>query len=281
MTLWHFTNPVWFKELGGWANRKAPHYFSRYAAKITNELGRDVKYWITINEPMVYASHAYLRGDWPPQKRSLFKYLKVIRHLVSAHNHAANAIKIIDAGAMVGIAKHNIYFDSVGGGINGLLRKVADWWWNHHFLNEIKKHVDFIGLNNYFLSRVRYGFSNNHDHNVSDLGWGLYPESVYQTLKGLKRYKRPIFITENGLADARDTRRTSYIKSVLSGVIRAIDEGVDVSGYLYWSLLDTFEWGKGFWPRFGLIEVDYETQKRTTRESAKEYTKIIKSNSLD
>lgn len=107
------------------------------------------------------------------------------------------------------------------------------------------------------------------------MGWELYPESLYRVLMDLKKYKKPIFVTENGLADARDIMRTEFIRSSLHSVLRAIDSGVDVRGYLYWSLLDNFEWDKGFWPRFGLIEIDYKTLKRTVRQSAWEYKKII------
>jgi len=281
VTLWHWTNPLWFVEKGGWTNRKAAHYFSRYVAKVVNELGADVKYWITINEPIVYASHGYLKGDWPPQKKSPRLYFRVIRHLESAHRHAANAIKIIDHNSLVGISKHNIFFDNEKGSFNHFLRGIVDWWWNYHFLNNIKKHIDFIGLNNYLRTRVRYGFDNNSGENISDVDWELYPESAYQTLKGLKRYKKPVIITENGLADARDNKRAEYIQDVLMYIHKAIQEGVDVRGYLHWSLLDNFEWDKGFWPRFGLVEIDYKNGlKRKVRGSAKEYAKIIKNNSL-
>src|SRR3989344_2500880 len=281
VTLWHWTVPLWLADKGGWANRKTAHYFSRYAAKMANELGIDVKYWVTINEPLVYSGHSYLKGEWPPQKRSLRLYLKVLRHLEDAHRHAANAIKIIDRDAMVGIAKHNIFLESNRGSVNKLIKNLVDWWWNYHFISNIKKHIDFIGLNNYFHSRINYGINENLNSDVSDLGWELYPESVYQTLKGLKRYKKPVIITENGLADAKDNQRAQYIKEVLVYVHKAIREGVDVRGYLYWSLTDNFEWNKGFWPRFGLVEIDYKNNlKRKVRESAKEYAKIIAENGV-
>jgi beta-glucosidase len=94
-------------------------------------------------------------------------------------------------------------------------------------------------------------------------------------LNDLKKYQKPIYITENGLADKEDKYRAWYIKEVLKNVNRAIKDGVDVRGYFHWSLLDNFEWSNGFWPRFGLVEVDYKTFKRTVRESAREFSKII------
>ena len=75
----------------------------------------------------------------------------------------------------------------------------------------------------------------------------------------LRKYNLPVYITENGLTDAKDEKRAKFIKDHLFWVHKAISEGTDVRGYFYWSLLDNFEWDKGFWPRFGLVEVDYQT----------------------
>jgi beta-glucosidase/6-phospho-beta-glucosidase/beta-galactosidase len=112
------------------------------------------------------------------------------------------------------------------------------------------------------------------------LGFELYPQSMYFVLKDLAKYKKPIYITENGLADNSDFRRSWYIKEILRYIPRAMHEGVDVRGYLHWSLLDNFEWDKGFWPRFGLVEVDYQTSERKIRPSAYEYAKIIKDRAI-
>jgi beta-glucosidase len=90
-----------------------------------------------------------------------------------------------------------------------------------------------------------------------------------------------ISITENGLADAFDDQRLDFIRDHLLWIHRAIAEGVDVRGYFYWSLLDNFEWDKGFWPRFGLVGVDYDDQERIVRKSALFYAKICKNNALE
>ena len=108
------------------------------------------------------------------------------------------------------------------------------------------------------------------------MGWELYPEAIYHCLIDLKKYRKPIYVTESGLADAKDEKRSWFIRETLKNVRRAMEEGADVRGYFYWSLLDNFEWDKGFWPRFGLAEVDYETLERKIRPSALEYAKIIK-----
>lgn len=109
------------------------------------------------------------------------------------------------------------------------------------------------------------------------MGWEIYPEGLLHVLKKVDgRYKKPIYIFENGIADARDRERADFIRDHISAMKKAIGEGVDVRGYFYWSLLDNFEWDKGFWPRFGLVEVNYHTLERRIQKSAKEYRKIIK-----
>ena len=113
------------------------------------------------------------------------------------------------------------------------------------------------------------------DKPLSDLNWGIYPQGIYNILKDLKKYNKPIYITENGLADADDSERIKFIKDHLSWINKAMDEGVDVRGYFYWSLMDNFEWDKGFWPRFGLVEIDYKTFERKPRPSYYWYRDFI------
>ena len=268
VTLWHFTLPTWLAKKGGWLNPKAPYYFDRYVKIIAENLFNEVKFWITINEPDVYASRCFLAGVWPPQKRSVFKYFKVLKNLARAHQLAYQSLHLIDLDCQVGISKNNIYFENI---------PLADYLWNKYFLNRIKREQDFIGLNYYFHCHL-FG---NENRAVSDLGREIYPEGIYHVLKGLKKYNQPIYITENGLADKDDAKREKFIKEHLAWVLRAIQEKIDVRGYFHWSLLDNFEWDKGFWPRFGLIEVDYQTMARKIRPSAFEYEKICRENKLD
>ena len=120
----------------------------------------------------------------------------------------------------------------------------------------------------------------NENKEVNDMGWEIYPEGIYYLLKKLKKHNKPIYITENGTADAGDEHRQNFIKDHLSFIHQAIDEGVDVRGYFYWSLLDNFEWAEGYWPKFGLYKVDRKTFARQPRPSAKVYGEICKSNSI-
>jgi len=114
----------------------------------------------------------------------------------------------------------------------------------------------------------------------TDMGWSIDPDGFYHVLKDAARYKKPIYVTENGIADTKDEKRAAFIKDHVEAMQKAMREGTDVRGYFYWSLLDNFEWDKGFAPRFGLVEMDYETLERKVRPSAKEYQKIIENQSL-
>lgn len=267
VTLWHWTLPLWLSEKGGWLNPKAPYYFDRYVKVISENLFEQVNFWITLNEPMVYASNAYLKGEFPPQEKSFLKYLKVIRQLVRAHQLAYRSLHLIDLACQVGLAKNNIYFEK---------SFLVGYFWNNYFLDKIKEEQDFIGLNYYF----HRDFLKKRNLPQSDLGWDLYPQGLYYLLKDLRKYQKPIYITENGLADAADEKREKFIKEHLFWAWQAIQEGVDLRGYFYWSLLDNFEWDKGFWPQFGLVEVDYKTLERKIRPSAKIYAQICRENKL-
>lgn len=155
------------------------------------------------------------------------------------------------------------------------------YFWNEFFLNRIKNHLDFIGLNYYFHDRIMFPWLRKNENKlVSDIGFEIYPEGIYYVLKELKKYNLPVYITENGLADAKDVLRKDFIKNHLYWIYQAILKGVDVKGYFHWSLMDNFEWEKGINPRFGLIEIDYETLERKIRPSANFYSEICQSNQL-
>lgn len=282
LTIWHWPLPLWVKDQGGWENVKTVEYFKIFTSKLASYFNEDIKFWITLNEPMVYASQSYLVGEWPPQKKSLISTLKVITNLIKAHREAYAIIKQIDASNQVGIAKHNIYFEAGRSlFVNKALKYAADWWWNFHFLDKIKKHQDFIGLNYYFHSFIDYGFNKQFSYDKkSDLQWGLHPEGIKYLLRDLKKYDKPIYITENGLADKGDQHRSWYIREILKNTQEAIKAGVDVKGYFHWSLIDNFEWAAGFKPRFGLYEVDYQTFQRQARPSAQFYADICKNNRI-
>lgn len=155
-----------------------------------------------------------------------------------------------------------------------------------------RRTFDFIGVNYYTKAYVQWrprtqskerdpslpiGLSFAHRlETASDLGWAIYPKGLARLLESLRRYKAPIYITENGIADQRDSQREEYLRAHLRQIAGAIEDGLDIRGYYHWSLIDNFEWIKGFGPRFGLFAVDYETFQRTERPSAEVYRKIVK-----
>ncbi len=278
VTLWHFTLPLWFAKKGGFENPKAPEIFARYCGYMVEKLGDMAKFWITINEPIIYSWQSYVKGVWPPFKKNIFTFKKVTKTLISSHLASHNVIKKINPSLQVGIAKNNMDFDSSRFNLLGRAIQVfRNKFWNHYFLKKISRHQDFLGLNYYFHKHFGYKFYEQK----SDMGWAIYPKGIYHLLKELKRYNLPIYITENGLADAVDQKRAKFIKDHLHWAQKAMQEGVDLKGYFYWSLLDNFEWAHGFDPRFGLIEVDYETMERKIRPSAWEYKRICETNSLE
>ena len=282
ITLWHWTLPLWLAREGGILAPRFPEYFARYAEKVTKVFGDDVQFWITLNEPDVVTGHAYLKAVWPPQEKSFLKYLRANLALINAHKKAYDVIKKNIPNAQIGIAKHQLSFE-LGKNtlINQTLRVFAHYFWNRWFLNRIKNHQDFIGLNHYNRNVIDTGFYKNPNERRTDIGWEFHPESIYQALIELKPYGKPIYITENGLADRSDTLRKEFLTRALIAVHRATEDGAKVKGYLYWSLIDNFEWDKGFWPCFGLIEVDRATLVRTIRPSARYYAEICKSNTIE
>ncbi len=283
VTLHHFTTPFWLAEMGGWANKKIVFYFLRFAEKIFNEYRDLVDFWIIINEPLNYASIGYLEGRWAPKKRNPILFLKVVKNQIKTHKKVYEVFHKSKPDVKVGNAECYCFFEPANPNsfLDKFSTRISQYFWNEWFLNKIKKHLDFIGLNYYFHNKIKFPFlKRNENKIVSDIGWEIYPEGIYWVLKELKKYNLPIFITENGLSDAKDKLRENFIKDHLFWVHQAIEEGVDAQGYFHWSLMDNFEWEKGFEPRFGLVEIDYKTLERKPRPSAFYYAEICKSNQL-
>jgi beta-glucosidase/6-phospho-beta-glucosidase/beta-galactosidase len=138
-------------------------------------------------------------------------------------------------------------------------------------MRRTKGHYDSIGLNYYFYTQ----FGDKRQWRKTDMDWNFAPEHIYDALMILKRYNKPVYVCEAGVADAEDTGRGEYIERQVAATHKALLSGVDVRGHMYWSLLDNYEWALGFEKRFGLIEVDFVTQKRTVRPSALRYKEII------
>ena len=163
-----------------------------------------------------------------------------------------------------------------------IFAKLANHFWNDRLVMKLKGDYDFLGLDYYFHDRIiwRPPFIKNLNKEVTDMGWEIYPAGIERVLKNYAKFKKPLFIMENGLADRTDGKRMKFITDHLRYVHQALKQGVQVRGYFYWSLLDNFEWDKGFGPKFGLFSVDRKTFKRTARPSAKLFGEICKNNRL-
>lgn len=275
VTLHHFTNPLWVAERGGWENPSTVGYFESYVRYTVTQLADLCDFWVTINEPYIILSEGYLWGNWPPGKRDPFAAFRAEKNLMRAHRDAYQIIHTIQPKARVGIA-HSL------ASIRLPLRAWYSSFWERAIVDRAGPQ-DFIGVNYYrsISPRVFNPWGRGGSLQRSDSGWEIYPEGLYCILKDLRKFNLPIYITENGIADAEDEKRANFISDHLVAVWRALQEGVDIRGYFYWSLLDNFEWAHGFGPRFGLVEVDNKTMKRTIRPSAQVYARIAKRNALE
>ncbi len=302
VTLWHFTLPLWFSESGGFERKDSPEIFARYCSFVVSKLGDLCSDFSTMNEPNVFGSNGWLRGSWPPFKRfsltdlisitnsgrtyesnaekgfrPVFTYLRVMKNLAAAHNRAYDAIKKIVPATDVSVVKHVILFHANGNPFNKLIAWVANYFWTYKFMNRVYKKCDSVGLNYYFHKK----FGDTATYEKTDMDWDIYPEGIEHALMMLSRYRKPLFVSESGLADARDTHRADYITRQVRATHRALAGGVDVRGHMYWSLLDNYEWALGYEKRFGLVEIDYTTLERKIRPSAYKYKEICEQNAVE
>ena len=285
VTLWHWTVPVWFTQKGEFERRRNLRYFERFVGKIAEELGDLFQYVTLLNEPTVHVSESYIRGNRPPERKSIFLAARVCRNLVTAHRRCYKILKRTCPDSHVGIAfgLSDIRPARRGFTLNSLavtlMRYIANWW----FLDRIRNQLDFIGVNYYFTSYIDLcGRLRNPPKPLSDLGWYMEPAGIYRILLNTwRRYRKPLIVTENGLADNADTYRAWWIQETLDALKRALNAGVDLRGYLHWSLLDNFEWEHGYWPKFGLIAVDRSTMERTIRPSARWFAEYIREQAGD
>lgn len=308
VTLHHFSNPLWLVEKGDFNNKIVVDYFRRYVSKVVETLGDLIPKWVTINEPMVYVFMRYIQGLFPaPQKKGWSAGLQAIRNLLRCHAVAYHIIKERYADAPVGVAKNMAVFAARPGG-----NRLDRWWagriawifndlWMQCMNNgrlywplgkekipHLAGSFDFTGLNYYTRFYVKFppvgGLLDEEwgpDALVSDGNYGeVYPAGLFQLIKRLLPYEKPIYITENGVPDNEDQLRPFFILTHLREVWRAVSFCYPVMGYYHWSLVDNFEWDRGWTQRFGLIVMDPETQARHLRPSGRLYSEICHSHSI-
>lgn len=293
IVLHHFTSPRWLAGHGWWLGAETPRLFARFARVVAERLSPHVRMWVTINEPMLLASAGYVFGVWPPERRNLADGLRVASNLVRAHRLAYGALRAVcGPEARIGPAVNVTALKHPGNPTarDRLLGGPLDWLANHYFTDRVADAADFLGVQYYSRATVQQLLAGDplaiptgvRRLPRTDLGWEIYPRGIYHVVKAAwRRHRLPIYVTENGLADASDRVRGPFIRDHLVWLHRAIAEGCDVRGYLHWSLLDNFEWREGFAPRFGLVAVDYATQERTVRPSARYYERICRANAVE
>lgn len=306
VTLLHFTLPAWLAERGGLTASDFPDRFALFAAEAARRLGDGVDLWCTLNEPNVQMYQGYVEGVWPPAVRDPGLAARAFAGLVRGHAAAAAALRSEDTGAEIGVAMNLIVFDparrwslpdwvaarQADAGFNWafydsiaagrILFRLAGFPTIDEPLPSLAGSADYFGINYYRRNRV--WFTPGAPGLVrlepgpgprSDSGVEIYPEGLLRLLRSAwERYELPIYITENGVADARDVLRADFIRSHAYAVVQAIGEGIPVHGYFHWSLIDNFEWAEGFGPRFGLYRVDYDTLERSSTEGGSEFARL-------
>ena len=308
VTLHHYTNPSWFHARGGWEAPESVAGFRRYAEEVARALGRRVRLWVTLNEPVVFLLGGYIGGAIPPGRRSFEAAGRAFEHLLLAHAEAAAVLREASPGARVGIA-HNMLEFSPDRGSHALDRRLAregdrlyndalleaiatgDLDWSFPGMGRVRRRVasfegsnDFVGVNYYSRVHIRFRglpgaigeflYRDPSARGLTDMGWEVRPEGFDHALRQAERAGLPILVTENGIATRDDRRRADFLREHALVLAHRLAAGSRIDGYFYWSLLDNFEWLEGFRPRFGLFGVDYATMARIRRPSADVFARL-------
>jgi len=282
MTLFHHSPPRWFMDAGGWPSPQASDCFVKFSKDVIDYFGDRVSYWVTFNEPAVYNMLVYAAGMWPPGKAvtnpvemffvpGVYKGAFVVANETMAQAHRVLYKYIHDTvnfKTMVGIA-HNVGWHKalspldVGGVLfSGIML-------NYLFMDLVADSIDYIGLNYYGAEYMRgMGIGIEEGVEYSDSGRAVDPYGLYALLKQFhsrynvaftnrnSRTQLPVIITENGVSESGDIIRPSYLIEHLLAIKQAMREGVNVIGYVYWTISDNWEWADGYCPKFGMFSVD-------------------------
>ena len=317
VTLYHWDLPQALDELGGWTNPDVAGWFADYAHAVVRRLGDRVPFWATLNEPWVVTDGGYLHGVLAPGVRAAAAAALVSRHLLHAHAAGMAALRAGGAAAAGIVLNLEPKYPASDKEADRAATARADAYFNRQFLDPLflgrypeelaelygevartdfsalpAEPPDFLGINYYTREVVRHdpqgwplraaGIPQPAAPHTS-LDWEIYPPGLRDILVWVRdRYGRlPLYVTENGAASdepLQDPLRTAYLRDHLRAVHAALEHGVDVRGYFVWSLLDNFEWAHGYTQRFGIVHVDFATQKRTPKDSARFCTAVMRSN---
>ena len=309
VTLHHFSEPLWVAEMGGWENEVIIELFSAFVQKSVEALMPYCSLWVPINEPNVFAFNAYIDGVFPPGKKDPKLALQVLAHMVRAHARAYHIIHELQPEARVGCAINYRGFKPAGWFpadrwvANAYSRLFNDTFpralHSGLFDSIFKKHtipgaagtLDFLGLNYFTCEQVRFSplamgaffgrRSYPQDALLSETGMiAHHPFGIIDSVRWGRQFGVPMIITENGVDDREDELRPQYILEHLHDLWRVINNNYPVEGYFHWTLVDNFEWERGWTQRFGLWGLDVETLARLRRPSASMYAEICRTNGI-
>ena len=311
ITFHHFTTPEWLYNKDSWLNPNADNYFDNYVEKLMEYLPNEIEYFNTINEPGIFAFFGYFSTNkFPPGIANETKFIQASENIMSAHKKALKTIKKYNQNAKVGMTHALQEWEDDD---NNKLKEYLKYHLEDKFL-DASIDDDFIGLQTYTIVRypknillkifnsllLNIGFIRKFilpriiqifagrngvitsETRTTKMGYEYRPEAVLYNLRRLNNIfpDKEIFITENGIATDNDDERIEFVTTVLQDVHRFQAEHNNVIGYLYWSLLDNFEWDLGYQMNFGLVEVDKETYQRIPHKSASWFGNISSSNVL-
>lgn len=310
VTLHHFSDPIWLEEKGGWESPEIVAYFETFVRKTVEALKEYASLWCTINEPNVYAVSGYASKEFPPGRNSINASFRVMVNQARAHAAAYRAIHELQPQAQAGIALN--YRSMIPAKpwflpdqrVTRLLSRLFNDLFPRAFstgvvhtltsrvrVPEAKGTQDFLGVNYYTRDRVAFNllkpgmlFGRRYfraDAELSPTGFiANEPEGMFEALQWARQFGAPLYVTENGVEDAVDRLRPRYTIEHIRQIWRAVNYNWPVKGYFHWSLIDNFEWERGWTQRFGLWEVDVETQARRKRPSADLYAEICRANGI-
>jgi len=281
VTFHHFTHPRWLAAAGTWEALHAPDRFARFCEKATEHLGDLIGIACTLNEPNVVSTMGWRFGIFPPRVRDRTRRDTVNAAMVAAHRKAVDAIRSGPGDFPVGMTVSMTDYQLQPGGEAWLERLRRP---NEDVFLEATGGDDFIGVQTYTRMRVGPDGALPAEDGVgtTQMGYEFYPEALGATIRRATDVTGglPVYVTENGIGTDDDPARIEYVTRALAGVRQCLDDGIDVRGYFYWSLLDNFEWVLGYGPTFGLVQVDRATFARDPKPSAAWFSGVARANGL-